>query len=523
MPLLSALPEELRLFSFTGIVLSFGLFFVLASLYVVYTCIYNVFLHPLKHIPGPLLAGASGIPYVLHMRNGSIVPWMKKLHEEYGDAVRVAPDEVSFISGETAWPDIYGFRTGKYKNTGPYLKDKSWYLKPLNGVRSIVSADEETHSRMRKNLSHAFSDKALRQQEPLIQGYVDLLVHRLREHATEGKDVDIMRWYNYATFDIIADLTFGEPLYCLRDSAYHSWVTLAYGSIKAIGLIATRNKYPLFNYYDKCRNIFQDTTAHQRARKAFFQISTEKVSQRLEKIGAQGQDEAGRPDFFTHIIQNQESESKRLTRGEMDVNAQTFLLAGSETTATILSGATYLLLTNPSVYTKLVHEIRSTFTDPADITVERVNKLEYMIACFQEAFRIYPPVATGFPRVVPAGGDTISGHYVPGGTAVYVSQHATNHATRNYKDPEVFIPERWLGDERFKNDKRETLNPFSFGPRNCLGKNLAYAEMRLILAKVLFAFDIELVDKSRDWIGLQKVFTLWEKDALMVKVKTVQR
>jgi hypothetical protein len=60
------------------------------------------------------------------MRNGNIVPWVKAAHDRYGEIVRLAPNEVSFISGETAWPDIYGFRTGKYKNTGPYLKDWTW-------------------------------------------------------------------------------------------------------------------------------------------------------------------------------------------------------------------------------------------------------------------------------------------------------------------------------------------------------------------------------------------------------------
>lgn len=60
------------------------------------------------------------------MRNGTIVEWVKELHEKYGDAVRLAPNEVSFISGETAWRDIYGFRVGQYKHTGAYLKDRSW-------------------------------------------------------------------------------------------------------------------------------------------------------------------------------------------------------------------------------------------------------------------------------------------------------------------------------------------------------------------------------------------------------------
>jgi cytochrome P450 len=85
-------------------------------------------------------------------------------------------------------------------------------------VYNLIAADEPTHSRFRRNLSHAFSDKALKEQEGIIQGFVDLLVHKLGEVAKEGNGaVDIMRWYNYTTFDIIADLTFGEPLYCLRD------------------------------------------------------------------------------------------------------------------------------------------------------------------------------------------------------------------------------------------------------------------------------------------------------------------
>jgi cytochrome P450 len=48
------------------------------------------------------------------------------------------------------------------------------------------------------------------------------------------------------------------------------------------------------------------------------------------------------------------------------------------------------------------------------------------------------------------------------------------HSERNFKDPELFVPERWLGEERYKDDKRSTLNPFSFGPRNCLGKKYVY-------------------------------------------------
>jgi cytochrome P450 len=57
--------------------------------------------------------------------------------------------------------------------------------------------------------------------------------------------------------------------------------------------------------------------------------------------------------------------------------------------------------------------------------------------------------------------------------SVYVSQHTANHSPRNYTDPDAYIPERWLGvdaPERYKDDNRAATQPFSFGPRNCLGK-----------------------------------------------------
>lgn len=157
-----------------------------------------MYFHPLSHIPGPFLARASGFPYSLQMRKGGMASWLHKLHSIYGDAVRISPGEISFISGETAWQDIYGFRTKQHK-TPPYSKDYTWLPPPVNGVFSLIGANETTHSRMRRNLSHAFSDRALREQEGIVKGYVDLLVRSLQEETDKGKTVDMMQWYNYVS------------------------------------------------------------------------------------------------------------------------------------------------------------------------------------------------------------------------------------------------------------------------------------------------------------------------------------
>ena len=99
-----------------------------------------------------------------------------------------------------------------------------------------------------------------------------------------------------------------------------------------------------------------------------------------------------------------------------------------------------------------------------------------------------------------------------------MSQHAANHSPRNFTDADSYIPERWLGDPEYASDDRDAIQPFSFGPRNCLGKNLAYHELRLLLAVTLWHFDLELQQESWEWTD-QKVFLLWDKKPLMVKLK----
>ncbi|KAJ5187340.1 hypothetical protein N7449_010334 [Penicillium cf. viridicatum] len=103
-------------------------------------------------------------------------------------------------------------------------------------------------------------------------------------------------------------------------------------------------------------------------------------------------------------------------------------------------------------------------------------------------------------------------------TIVSICQLAASHPSTNFTDTKEFIPERHLDHPRFANDSKTAMQPFSFGPRNCIGRNLAYVEIHMILARVVFNFDMELDQPEKDWLD-QKVFTLWEKPELMVKLK----
>lgn len=156
--------------------------------------------------------------------------------------------------------------------------------------------------------------------------------------------------------------------------------------------------------------------------------------------------------------------------GKLEMNAGLLIIAGSETTATLLSGAMFLLLTHPEALAKLTDEVRSSFSSDGEITLLSVGNLSYMLACLNESLRQYPPVASGLPRLSPKGGALVDGRFVAEGTQVAVWQWAISHNPDHWTKPMEFHPERFLGDPEFKDDKLDAMQPFSVGPRNCIGR-----------------------------------------------------
>ena len=112
-----------------------------------------------------------------------------------------------------------------------------------------------------------------------------------------------------------------------------------------------------------------------------------------------------------------------MTREEIESTSTILILGGSETSATLLSAATYYLLTHPHVMQKLVQEIRGEFKKEQEINMLSVSQLPYLQAVIKEALRIFPPVTLGSPRVVEGNGKAIGGIMVPSGVRIPFSQN----------------------------------------------------------------------------------------------------
>ncbi|CAG7974547.1 unnamed protein product [Penicillium salamii] len=470
-------------------------------LYIISKVVYNVFFHPLSRFPGPVEHKITRLAYSWKAARGTLPFDMLEMHKRYGDIVRIAPDELAF-SHPDAWQEIMGHRKGQ-----PEFTKATWFYRPVEDQPThVVNATREQHGRLRRQLAHGFSEKAMRDQEPLIRGYVDLLLERLDGFCT-GDSVALSDWYNFTTFDIIGDLAFGEPFGCLQGSDLDGWIKGIFDAGRLGILLQTLSFFPLL----KRALISMAPASMKDAHEKHMRLTQEKMMRRMGK-------EEGRPDLIEGLLRKKDELG--LTVDELIANAEILIIGGSETTASLLSGVTYLLLTNPHAHNKLKDEVRSTFESQADINLVSVNKLSYMLACLDEAMRMYPPIANGLPRLCPDVGATIMGEHIPPNTFVSVHHWALYRRDDYFKDPNTFHPERFLGDDSFADDRREVLQPFHVGPRNCLGRNLAYSEMRLILALIIFNFDITIEDEARDWIN-QRNFIMWEKGPLKVRLNRV--
>lgn len=226
---------------------------------------------------------------------------------------------------------------------------------------------------------------------------------------------------------------------------------------------------------------------------------------------------------------------------EIMMNSESLIIAGSETTATCLSGTTYYLGKHPEILQRLIQEVRSKFALEDEITIQSTADLKYTIACLEESLRMFPPVVVSPTRLSP--GDFVGGYHIPKNvsvkrdfvkrailtkiqhkTKIHIHQYASYHSPQNWHRPNDFCPERFLPpdhplyDVSFAKDNKKCFYPFSHGPANCIGKNLAHAELRLILTRLVWKFNLLPQPGNEGWVENMRAYTLWDKPPLMTKL-----
>ena len=328
-------------------------------------------------------------------------PWTLSLHQEYGEIVRIHPDELSVVA--PAYQDIFASR--------PSLpKPDIGVMKPPNQAPSLVTARSiKEHDRMRHVLSHAFSERALKEQEPIIQKYVDLLIAQLLDQSIANEDgivtLDIGEWYSFTTFDTVGDLCFGESFHSLENSRHHEWVQTIFKGIKFAVILTSLDHFsPARAVVRKCIPKSMELKAHSHS-----EFCRKRVDERMKH-------DSGRPDFISFILKNKDKHG--FSREEIDSNISLLVFAGSETSASTCTSATWFLLKNPAALKRLQKEVRENFEAIGDITISTVSPLPYLDAIIQEALRLQPPGPVSLPREVDRAGVIVYGQEIPIGVSI---------------------------------------------------------------------------------------------------------
>ncbi|KAI1375296.1 isotrichodermin C-15 hydroxylase [Hypoxylon crocopeplum] len=510
--------------------------------------VYLLKFHPASKFPGPKLAAISNIPYAYHWMSGRW-PWaVEKMLKQYGNVVRVAPNELAFITPQ-AKLDILGSTQNGYET---FLKTDLMDFGA--GDRGFIwEADPVKRKEVAKRLFPAFGPKAIKAKEPTVHHYIDIFIRKMKELGSKGEGIEITKWTTWFAADLSADLAYNRELNHMRDETSSEFLDTLLGTSLFGTLSQVSKKIPAVNLFA----LFLVSPSVLRSLPNVFKMNSEAVQRRIDARGS-----TPHPDFVDYMLPADAAPpTTKKEKVHLEQVALQLFVAGYDPIQITLNAVFFFLVKEPRVYEILVREIRDAFQTYESINADALVELKYLHAVISETMRVHITNGTGMPRISP--GAIVDGVYVPKGVkasllvsvllpflnrllcSAYVhsganypydqvvcqmSSFAAARSPEYFRDPLEFRPQRWLPanhpqyTQRYADDQLKSLYPFGVGPRMCTGREIAWQQVKLFMAKVLWTFNMEAVrgmDKSFD-----KDFSLhamWKRPQIWVRFHPVQR
>ncbi|KAF9528829.1 cytochrome P450 [Crepidotus variabilis] len=446
--------------------------------------------HSLARYPGPWQCRVSKLWLASFAWGGKTHEYIHKLHEKYGDIIRVGPNELS-IRDVTLIPTTIG-SLGMPK--GPMWEGRRLLpTKNFNPNNSLTGVrDLRRHAVLRKPWDAAFKPSALVPYEEMLLTRADQFVKKLKELLnTPEAEADLSSWINRFTFDFMGDIAFGGTYSLLQDGDPNGILA---GLKRAVFAPSVAQHIPwIQNALLAVPGIGKDT-------RTFGKFGVSQATKRYSM-----NDSMKYKDLFYYMLEDLPPD-QALPR--LVSSSCLAIVAGSDTTSSVLSNIVYYLLREPKYLEQLRNELDAAFgvvDANGTIKLEALASLPFLNAVINEALRLQPPVPTGLQRA-PArgsGGKQLSTEmYISEGTNVLVAPYAFHRSPHYFfPKPEEFWPERWI----IKNPEiilnRSAFIPFSNGPSSCPGKLLAMTELRYITCLLFRTFDIKFAPEynSSQW------------------------
>ncbi|KAK1750767.1 putative sterigmatocystin biosynthesis P450 monooxygenase [Echria macrotheca] len=415
---------------------------------------------PLNRLPGPWYARFTSLILKWHEFRAQRTAYIHRLHLRYGPAVRIAPSEVAFASA-SAVKEIY------CSGGSGYDKTEFYDLFKVYGRRTMFTTlNKEDHARRKRILADRYANSNILKQ-PAINGITERAA-RFAQRCLESKDgiVDLFSDLHSYAFD------------CVTHHLFHP---------HGADSLRTANDEAIM------REVAFDDSLQNRLL-AYYNPTLHKLFGKLLYFFAKPRETPLADDFVLGASSTADAAPFTLVNrlhfpalglDQIDVAAECLdhMAAGIDTTG---DGLCFLMweLSQPSSM-RYQRQLQNELLANPEMSLE---KLPFLEAVIMEGLRCFPPIPMSLPRYVPKGGREIDGFFLPERTIVSCQAFSVHRIdTTVFPDPDTFKPERWL-DEKGDAERKRLFFAFASGGRGCVGKHLALAEMRHLLARVYSNF-----------------------------------
>ncbi|GJJ15360.1 hypothetical protein Clacol_009636 [Clathrus columnatus] len=367
---------------------------------------------------------------------------------------------------------------------GPFRKSARYLtiVPPGDSGSLLATLDPHEHAKRRHIWEKGMNSKA-------VQGYKEVIHNRIQELVVilsqqQGQDLNLSTWLSYCSFDIMGDLAFNGQFNVMQTGS-SEFVKKLQIFKKALGMqdyLMVLTWLRQYIPYVRKRYLNQ----------AFWlvEFSMRAITQRM-KEGSRYK------DYFYHLLDEEHGGENALPLQIIFREANLIIPAGYDSTATANCHAFFYLLSNPTCFKKLRDEVHLHFStvDEVYLNDDLVQNLPYLNAVINETLRLAPSLASGTQRYLPKGsangGIKLGNTWIPEGTYIQIHTYSLHRNPKYFSpDPEAFHPERWLEDGY--NTDRAAFVPFSYGPTNCIGKQIALLTLRKTICAMIVSFDFEL-------------------------------
>ncbi|CAG8205943.1 unnamed protein product [Penicillium nalgiovense] len=439
-------------------------------MYIAVKSIYRLYFHPLSKIPGPKLAAITS-GYESYFNVIKMFIWeMERLHEIYGLIIRITPFEVH-IKDSSYYDEIYASSKRRREKAAELVARFD-----LEGS-GFSSVSPEDHRKRRSQVEKHFSKQAV-------------------------SNIDLDAGFAGLTSDVIHKYAYGFNSGNLDHDDFNTSVRDG-----IIGLFKFSHVLFFFPVLQTIMNVLPlwllqklDPFVH-----ALVSQKLDLLRRTEEFLQSKSTSSKTRPVMEIMCGPSMPEDMRSTVR--LNNEGFAMVIGGTETTARSMVIAAFHILKNESIKAKLREELWTVMLTPESRpTWRKLEQLPYLSAVVWETLRVSTGIASRSARVAPKEALVYKNHTIPAGTRVSETNYFVLTDPEIFPDPHTFDPDRWLRAAAKGEHLDRYMVNFSKGSRICVGMNLAYAELFLVLAAFVRRFDMELFETSEKDIAFARDF-----------------